>query len=475
MPDFHGEPYVCLAGLTHDSALVSWGAFYFRVKEKDGSYKLLDAEDMEPALRETIGKRSTPYGPARVVVREAASGLEVAAARVYDANHCWVAGLRPETEYTYEVFVTPTRKRSADGAEEQWGKGQRWDWGFPNGKPSLYPGGEYNNRFRTFPDPADSTPAFSFAVIGDFGVGMKKPADDDQRQGEVAKALALAADRYDVRFVLTTGDNIYAGSRFLWITGSEGDEDDDWFFTFYQPYRYLINRMPFYPCIGNHDTAEMESPDDRDQLLDNLYLRERFAGEDKYGRASIGPGLFYRFQFGQDVELVCIDTSKESFFTERLFEVPKHLDFLLSAFPPQAQGGAVPRWRIPFCHHPPFCAGPRHRNTSSMHKLLPLFQDAGVKAMFSGHEHNFQHSRYAGVDYFVTGGAGKVRRGKPDRDNFEAAHTVSWAGTFNFLIVTVERDTMIVRPFTEREGRPEPLERLTPLGASVVEPVKITL
>ena len=53
MPDFHGEPYIHLAGLTHDSALIAWGAFYFRVKAKGENYKLLDADDMEPALRET--------------------------------------------------------------------------------------------------------------------------------------------------------------------------------------------------------------------------------------------------------------------------------------------------------------------------------------------------------------------------------------------------------------------------------------
>ena len=66
-------------------------------------------------------------------------------------------------------------------------------------------------------------------------------------------------------------------------------------------------------------------------------------------------------------------------------------------------------WRIPFAHHPPFSAGPRHHNTRSMARLLPLFQRAGVKVMFSGHEHNFQHSRVDGIDYFVTGAAGKFR------------------------------------------------------------------
>jgi hypothetical protein len=473
MPEFHGEPYVYLAGVTHDSALIAWGAFYFRVKEKDGIHKLLDAEDMEPALRDTIGRRSTPYGPAQVSVREAASGREAGAARVFDANHCWVSGLQPDTEYTYNVFVTPTKKRSVEGLAELWANGQRWDWASLNARASLYPGGTYVNRFRTLPDPAQPTPRFSFAVIGDFGVGIKKPSTEDRHQREIAQALAETVDEYDVRVLLTVGDNIYAGSRFLWITGAEGDEDDDWFFTFFQPYRYIINRVPVYPCIGNHDTAEMESPDDREQVLDNLYLRERFAGEERYGRSSLDPGLFYRFNFGRDVEFVSIDTSKESWFSERLFNVPKHLDFLEAAFPAPNASATLPRWRIPFCHHPPFCAGPRHRNTGSMHKLLPLFERAGVKAMFSGHEHNFQHSRNSGIDYFVTGGAGKVRRGTPSQDGFQDAHTVSWAGTFNFLIVTVENERMLVRPFTERNGKPEPLTRFTPNGESVSGAVEI--
>src|SRR5688572_12206437 len=328
MPDFHGEPYIYLAGLTHDSALIAWGAFYFRITEKNQNYKLLDDEEVEPALRETIGARSTPYGPARVVVREKVTGTEAASMRVFDANHCWVSGLTPDTDYTYEVFVTPTGKRNSSAKEEQWAKGERWDWSHENGRANLRAGGQYRNEFRTFPDPSSSTPNFSFAVLGDFGVGIKKASDEDHRQREVAIALQKAVDKFQARFLLTTGDNIYAGSRFLWITTSQGDEDDDWFFTYFQPYRYILNRIPVYPTIGNHDTGEAESVDDRDQLFDNLYLNERFAGEDKYGRASLGPGLFYRFKYGRDVEFVALDTSKERLFGARLIDHPKHNDFI---------------------------------------------------------------------------------------------------------------------------------------------------
>ena len=130
--------------------------------------------------------------------------------------------------------------------------------------------------------------------------------------------------------MLTTGDNIYAGKRLLGLpVGDHGDEDDDWFFTFYQPYRYLLNRIPIYPCIGNHDSAETEDRDDREQVLDNFFLRERMATDEATGKASLDPGLFYRVRFGRDVELICLDTSKEHFFSRgRLFEHPEHQAFL---------------------------------------------------------------------------------------------------------------------------------------------------
>ena len=162
--------------------------------------------------------------------------------------------------------------------------------------------------------------------------------------------------------------------------------------------------VPVYPSIGNHDTSDSEGCDDRAQVEDNFYIVERIAGEEAAGRASFRPGLFYRVRFGSDIEFICIDTSKEGYFAGRLFELPRHREFLETSFPEGVDG---PLWRIPFAHHPPFRAGPRHYNTRSMAALIPLFQRAGVKAVFSGHEHNFQHSRADGIDYFVTGAAGK--------------------------------------------------------------------
>ena len=472
MPDFFSEPFLHLAGLTHKSALIAWGAFYFRVKDSGKEFKLVDDDDLDrvhPPRRETIGARSEPYGDARVVVSDL-TGREVATAFTSNTNHCWVPGLEPDTEYTYKVFVNG----------EEWARGERRDWVSGGDRKGLnLTGRSYTNRFRTHPDPTEPSPApFTFAILGDFGVGIRKDKDD-RRQRQVGEALERAVNEHGVRLVLTTGDNIYRSGGFLGSGGDTGDEDDDWYFTYYQPYRYVINRVPVYPSIGNHDADETEARDDRTQLEDNFYVRERVAGEEAAGRASFEPGqgLFYRFRYSSEVEFVCIDTSKEpsTGFRDRLFKHPKHQEFLTSALP--AADGGPPMWRIPFCHHPPFSAGPRHHNTEGMEGLIEQFRRAGVRAVFSGHEHNFQHCRSDGIDYFVTGGAGKIRSDRPNKKKFEKARALSWAAEHHFLLVTVDGKRMTVRAIAElgAGGALSEIRRQAPDKSAVSTPIVINL
>jgi hypothetical protein len=229
--------------------------------------------------------------------------------------------------------------------------------------------------------------------------------------------------------------------------------------------------VPVCPSIGNHDTRETEECDDRAQVMDNFYLATRLATEEAAGRASVGPGLFYRFKVASDVEFVCIDTSKEHFFRRgRLFSYPKHWEFVRNAFPVLPADRI--RWRIPFCHHPPFCAGPQHGNTDGMEDLIALFEEGGVRACFSGHEHNFQHSRHKAIDYFVSGAGSKIRSGTPSR--MKDAHTVSWSPTCHFLLVTINGDAMTVRAIGDDDnGVLQEIQRFDPEGKPVTGAITV--
>jgi hypothetical protein len=451
----HFEPYLYLAGLTHESALIAWGGFYFKVAREERDWKLIDDSDLDtvhPPRSASIGAHSFPYGQAHVEVSDE-SGRVAGTGDTRTANHVFVANLEPDTVYTYRVFV--------DGRE--WAAGPRRDWLAGERQGMVESGRTYVNRFRTHPRP-DAPAGLVFAALGDFGTGVRRPSSATRRQREVAAALEGTVAREDVRLVVTTGDNIYAGRTLLGVpVGATGDEDDDWFFTFFQPYRYVLNRIPVYPCIGNHDGNETEVNDDRDQIMDNFFLAERLQGEEAAGRASIGPGLFYRFRYGSDVELIALDSSRRFLlFGERFFRHVNHQPFLQAAFP-EGGGAGRPRWRIAFAHHPPYCAGPRYGNSrSSQEHLVPLYRRSGVRIVLAGHEHNFQHSEADGIHYFVTGGGGKAREGRPDRT--ADARTVGWAPLVHFLLVRIEGDTARVTPIGE-DGRP--LEVRAPDGTNV--------
>ena len=310
-------------------------------------------------------------------------------------------------------------------------------------------------------------------MIGDFGVGVKQATRRRAGSSRSPTRCGARSTRDDVRLILTTGDNIYAGTQSLGIPiGGTGDEDDDWFFTYFQPYRYVINRIPVYPSIGNHDADETEERDDRAQVEDNFYLRERIAGEEAAGRASFGPGLFYRFRYGSDIEFVCLDTSKEGFFRgHRLFEYPEALGVrrVRRSRPTAAASGGGSRSAITR----PSAPGRSTTTRTSMERLSRCSQRAGVKALFSGHEHNFQHSRADGIDYFVTGAGGKLRRTPPDR--FEEAHTVTWAPMPLSAGDDHGRHDARSRDWRGRCGRRDPVDitRLDPRGPPHVGPMEI--
>jgi len=452
--DHYEEEYIYLGDVTHDAVLLAWGKFFFTPKwalvaDKD----ILTLED-EHNRHTSIGVNCESYGPVTVEVIDSTGTIVQSLST--SQTFAWVNGLTPNTEYTYRVLVP-----EAGGPPRVWAEGHLWSYPYHDSKEPIKEMKEtqdrYACRFRTFPEPT-AHEDLTFAVIGDMGTG-------DTMQASVALALERLIEERDVRLVLMVGDTVYNRA-----SGGSGALDSEWLTTFFQPYRTIIDRVPFYPCVGNHDTKEGffegvflgEKQSDRRTLYDNLLVLPRFKDQLPPGReASITPGLFYRLKFGADIEFICLDTSKESTFSKRLFEHAHHKDWVQHTLTTPL---GAPRWRIPFSHHPPYCKGPRHDEDETRLRLgvLPLCEKNRIRAFFSGHEHNFQcidsPTKGSRVRCFISGGAGGFREKEPEKHTDGFLH--SWGGNDrgHFLIVTISGNEMKVEPIGVKVGgQGEPL------------------
>jgi tartrate-resistant acid phosphatase type 5 len=363
----------------------------------------------------TIGRSSDSHGPAVVKI----DGREIA---VTDQNWTNITGLKPDTDYPYEVSLE----------------------GKTIGKSQI----------RTWPLASDK---LRFFVIGDFG-------NASSGQNSVAAAMHREFQRHDaanpVRFILTTGDNFYGTFGFLLRYRVTGDEDSEWRSRFFTPYEPLISRIPFYPTLGNHDGNESEGREDLATYLDNFFFPAHV------------PSRYYRFSFGGLADFFALDsTSNSETGPPKPIYLPnsEQHKWLLENL-----GQSRTPWKIPYMHHPPFNAGPGHPSAANdLGHFMKAFQRSGVKVVFSGHEHNFQFSRKnaatGNIRYLVTGAGGELRRGNVRRQ-MKASQIEGWAPVFHFLSVEIEGKEMRITPIGA-----EPFDVVDANGEKIEMPLRVTL
>jgi tartrate-resistant acid phosphatase type 5 len=458
--EIHREPFIHLVDLACDRALIAWGEFYFE-RTENGRWEIVDDSQLARRVgrRTCIGAAAEPFGHA--TVRVCTPDGEVAAeASTDDRAWVWVEGLEPDTDYRYRVEV--------DGVE--WAAGELWDWiPIDRGGYDLAPAGRcYDLRFRTWPHPDDPTPPVRFVAMGDYGVGVRADAESSRRQRRIADVLERLVADHDVRFVLSLGDNIYRGEQGR-VDQEGGGEDDEWYSSFFQPYRLAIARVPIFPAIGNHDSADSEGSDDRSQMEDNFHIHERF--HHGLETASVMPGLFYRLRYGAGLELACLDTSldREDEKIHRYFQAPKHQEWLRATFDQRGD-----RWLIPYGHHPIYTAGPNHENDQEMREALePLFDAADVRLVLAGHEHNFQVSEVGDRTYVVSGASGQLDERVPE--GFADARTTAWGAQAHLLLIEVDGPEATLTPITGLldNGRLHRMTALTPRNELVEPPLRV--
>lgn len=203
--------------------------------------------------------------------------------------------------------------------------------------------------FRTAPA---GSPALRFGVYGDTRTNL-------QNHTNVIKLM----HSYDPAFHLNCGDLVTSGIS---------QADWDMFFGIISPYS---NDTAYWPAIGNHDV-----PATFYEMYFSLPGNERW----------------YSFDYGA-VHIVALDTTSDfSNGSAQNVWLRTDLDAASNA-----------DWSFVFFHHPPYSTGAHGSDMDVRTILCPIFEEHRVTAVFSGHDHDYEHADPGdGIQYFVTGGGG---------------------------------------------------------------------
>jgi predicted phosphodiesterase len=236
----------------------------------------------------------------------------------------------------------------------------------------LRPGSRYYYRvagaqktasFRTAPEEPDS--GFTFAVVGDSGTGSK-----------AQRAVADLLERMQPDLILHTGDVVYP-------KGDDADYDPK----FFAPYRRIVESVPVFPSLGNHDVETKNGA----PYLENFHLPRNDPKS---------MGRYYSFDWG-NAHFVALDS--ELYYDDGGGDPERQKAWL-----ERDLGETRQPWKFVFFHRPPYSSSEHGSDLVVREDLEPILARHGVDVVFSGHDHDYERTvQIKGVTYVVTGGGGK--------------------------------------------------------------------
>jgi 3',5'-cyclic AMP phosphodiesterase CpdA len=226
-----------------------------------------------------------------------------------------------------------------------------------------------------------------FAVIGDSGTG-------DNNQYRLAKAFTDIHQRFPYEFVLMLGDNMY---------GSENARDFQRKFEI--PYKPVLDKgVKFYAALGNHDSTNQR----------------------KYEPFNMNGERFYTFRPKAGIRFFALDSN--------------YMDRTQLQWLEKELAASGSDWKIMYFHHPIYSSGGSHGSDTALREVIePLFLKYGVDVVMAGHEHFYERLKpQKGIHYFISGGAGKLRKGDVGGQFTEKAFDTG----FHFMILEIDGDQM---------------------------------
>lgn len=273
---------------------------------------------------------------------------------------------------------------------------------------------KYESNVSTFQTAVHDDSPFAFAVIS-----------DTQGNPAVSSVLAKMAWAQRPNFLLHPGDLV-----------STGKNKDHWLNHFFPGMRPLIDRVAFFPVLGNHEQ-------NADHYYNYVSLPE--------------PEYYYTFKYG-NTQFFMVDTNQNVGVGSKQYEWLKgELE------------NSTATWKFVCHHHPPYSSDENDygdlwksnkssRGDMRARVLVPLYEDNAVDIVWNGHIHSYERTwrirrgkavEKDGPFYMITGGGGGgLETPSPVRPFFQ--NNVRHG--HHYVMVSLNGGTLEMKTFT-LEGR----------------------
>ncbi len=201
--------------------------------------------------------------------------------------------------------------------------------------------------------------------------------------------------------ILSLGDNAYGGS-----VPTDVDEGADYSFqeALFDPFEKILKYIPYFPALGNHETAYGQIQDYYD-IFDLPVYNGTIDVTDNGEVVSndLETEEFYSFDYG-NVHFISLNSQAENDFQIEHMKVWLENDLCTNA------NNSDTKWTIVYAHAPIFTSGPReNRSTWNLAldgdkaegyietmaiDMMQILQDYDVDLVLSGHNHMFERSYF---------------------------------------------------------------------------------
>ncbi|HDL64719.1 MAG TPA: metallophosphoesterase family protein, partial [Proteobacteria bacterium] len=197
--------------------------------------------------------------------------------------------------------------------------------------------------------------------------------------------------------VINVGDVVQTGD-FCGETGVSG-----WGTEYFNPARTLLEQIPNYLAIGNHEYRNSGDP---------AIFQDYFSFPDNHTLDSGDQDLWYSFDYA-NAHFIMLNSNYYR-VGGAFYPGSEQYEWLVDDLQ-----GTDAVWKIIAFHHPPHVRSEGYSKEAREY-LVPLFERYGVQAVLNGHFHWYERSRKRGINYIVTGGGGAplYNPGEPETNPF---------------------------------------------------------